>query len=95
MSLSGEKFTKDEMEEMLNIAVDKIKGTILYKEYTGMMAVDEYALWKIANYTTDYNFQLLKVYIYAGFYLRTIHKCFQLCIHFVKWFEENVIWVNW
>jgi len=32
------------MEEMLNIAVDKIKGTILYKEYTGMMAVDEYAL---------------------------------------------------
>ena len=41
---SGEKFSKDEMEEMLSHAVDKVKGTILYKEYTGVMAVDEYAL---------------------------------------------------
>jgi len=41
---ASEKFSKDEMEEMLSHAVDKIKGTILYKEYTGVMAVDEYAL---------------------------------------------------
>jgi len=40
----GEKFSKEEMEEMLSVAVDRIKGTILYKEYTGVMAVDEYAL---------------------------------------------------
>jgi len=42
--IQGEKFSKDEMEEMLSHAVDKVKGTILYKEYTGVMAVDEYAL---------------------------------------------------
>jgi len=44
MTEEGEKFNKEEMEEMLTVAVDKIKGTVLYKEYTGIMAVDEYAL---------------------------------------------------
>ncbi|XP_005098621.1 dynein regulatory complex protein 8 isoform X1 [Aplysia californica] len=44
MTEEGEKFSKDEMEEMLGLAVDRIKGTILYKEYTRVMAVDEYAL---------------------------------------------------
>jgi len=45
--LNGEKFSREEMEEMLLAAVDKIKGTILYKEYVGVMAVDEYALKKM------------------------------------------------
>ena len=33
----GERFTQDEMEEMLSAAVDKEKGLILYKDFVTYM----------------------------------------------------------
>ncbi|XP_064603609.1 LOW QUALITY PROTEIN: dynein regulatory complex protein 8-like [Liolophura sinensis] len=41
MTEEGEPFTQEEMEEMLSAAVDPDKGTILYKDYASLMAVEE------------------------------------------------------
>ncbi|RXM97729.1 putative palmitoyltransferase ZDHHC14 [Acipenser ruthenus] len=41
MSEEGEPFTQEEMEEMLSAAVDPDKNVILYKDYVGMMTVED------------------------------------------------------
>ena len=39
--ISGEPFTPEELEEMLTAVVDPTKGTIFYKDYVSLMAVDD------------------------------------------------------
>ncbi|XP_064622499.1 dynein regulatory complex protein 8-like [Lineus longissimus] len=41
MTEEGEPFTQEEMEEMLSAAVDPEKGTILYRDYVSLMAVED------------------------------------------------------
>ncbi|ELT88829.1 hypothetical protein CAPTEDRAFT_195790 [Capitella teleta] len=41
MTQEGEPFLQEEMEEMLSAAMDPDKGTILYKDYASIMAVEE------------------------------------------------------
>ncbi|BFZ12097.1 hypothetical protein BsWGS_15136 [Bradybaena similaris] len=43
MTEEGEPFTQEELEEMLSAAVDPDKKTILYKDYSSVMSVEE--LW--------------------------------------------------
>ena len=38
---SGEKFTQDEMDEMLSAAVDREKGVILYRDFVSYMLPDQ------------------------------------------------------
>ena len=41
LSISGEPFTQEEIDEMLSAAVDPDKGTVLYKDYASLMTIDE------------------------------------------------------
>ncbi|CAG5126045.1 unnamed protein product [Candidula unifasciata] len=41
MTEEGEPFTQEELEEMLSAAVDPDKKTILFKDYSSVMAVEE------------------------------------------------------
>ena len=41
MTLIGEPFTQEEMEEMLSAAVDPDKGIIFYKDFVSMMVVED------------------------------------------------------
>lgn len=41
VSVLGEPFTQEEMDEMLSAAVDPDKGTVLYKDYASQMTIDE------------------------------------------------------
>ncbi|XP_069464108.1 dynein regulatory complex protein 8 isoform X4 [Ambystoma mexicanum] len=42
MTLEGEPFTQDEMEEMMSAAVDPDKNLVLYKEYVSMLLVEDH-----------------------------------------------------
>ncbi|XP_006626105.1 dynein regulatory complex protein 8 [Lepisosteus oculatus] len=41
MSEEGEPFTQEEMEEMLSAAVDPDKNVIFYKDFVGMMTIED------------------------------------------------------
>lgn len=41
MTKEGEPFTQEEMDEMLSAAVDPDKGSVYYKDYVTLMAVDD------------------------------------------------------
>lgn len=72
--LLGEPFTQEEMEEMLSAAMDPEKGTILYKDYASVMALEE--TWDIVTvmhiYLMDFFVSFMALLLWLSFEIKLL-----------------------